>query len=417
MPRDSNGVYSLPAGNPVVTLTTISSGWANPTMSDIALALTNSLDRAGSGGMTGQLKLANGLVGAPALSWGTEPTSGLYRNAAGDFRYSVGSNDKLAITATLFTISPATTISTGPLTLSAGQFLAPDGTVALPSLSFGSDPNTGLYRPSADVVNVSTGGAVATTFTSQGTGINDGTAALPSLYFFNDTNTGLYRIGADNFGLTTGGVNVLDVTSGRAIIAGLVYVPDGSAGFPSLSFTSDNNTGFYRPSADVVNVTTGGTVATTHTAQGTGVNDGSAGSPSFYFFNDVNTGIYRPTADQLFFAENGQGFRIGFREVPQNIQNGNYTLLVEDTGKHILKNGGAGNTITIPANASVAFPIGTVVVFVNTAGVAVNIACGDTLTFAGSGVTGTRVLAGTAGEATALKITATNWVISGSGLT
>lgn len=54
MPRDGSGNYSLPAGNPVVTGTTISSSWANATLTDIAAALTDSV----SAGKVG----ANGLV-------------------------------------------------------------------------------------------------------------------------------------------------------------------------------------------------------------------------------------------------------------------------------------------------------------------------------------------------------------------
>jgi len=45
--RDGSGTYSLPAGNPVVTGTTIDSTWANTTLSDIATALTNSLSKDG----------------------------------------------------------------------------------------------------------------------------------------------------------------------------------------------------------------------------------------------------------------------------------------------------------------------------------------------------------------------------------
>ena len=48
MPRDISGNYTLPAGNPVVTGTTISSTWANDTLSDIATALTQSLSINGS---------------------------------------------------------------------------------------------------------------------------------------------------------------------------------------------------------------------------------------------------------------------------------------------------------------------------------------------------------------------------------
>lgn len=43
MARNGSGTYSLPAGNPVVTGTTISSTWANNTLNDIATALTASI--------------------------------------------------------------------------------------------------------------------------------------------------------------------------------------------------------------------------------------------------------------------------------------------------------------------------------------------------------------------------------------
>jgi len=55
MSRNGSGTYSLPAGNPVVTGTTISSSWANNTMSDIASALTGSLASDGQTPMTGNL--------------------------------------------------------------------------------------------------------------------------------------------------------------------------------------------------------------------------------------------------------------------------------------------------------------------------------------------------------------------------
>ena len=40
MSRNGSGTYSLPSGNPVVTGTTISSTWANNTLTDIATALS-----------------------------------------------------------------------------------------------------------------------------------------------------------------------------------------------------------------------------------------------------------------------------------------------------------------------------------------------------------------------------------------
>ena len=57
MSRNGSGVYSLPAGNPVVTGTTIASTWANNTMNDIASALTGSVAADGQTPMTGNLDL------------------------------------------------------------------------------------------------------------------------------------------------------------------------------------------------------------------------------------------------------------------------------------------------------------------------------------------------------------------------
>jgi len=50
---------------------------------------------------------------------------------------------------------------------------------------------------------------------------------------------------------------------------------------------------------------------------------------------------------------------------PQNIQSGNYTLVLGDAGKHIYSANTGAQTITIPTNASVAFPIGTLIALVN----------------------------------------------------
>ena len=58
MSRNGSGTYTLPAGNPVVTGTTISSVWANSTLSDMANALTNSVATDGQSPMTGALNMA-----------------------------------------------------------------------------------------------------------------------------------------------------------------------------------------------------------------------------------------------------------------------------------------------------------------------------------------------------------------------
>ncbi len=83
MSRNGSGTYSLPAGNPVVTGTTISSTWANNTLSDIATALTGSVASDGQTTMTGNLPmgnnkitgLANGVASTDAVTKGQVDTA------------------------------------------------------------------------------------------------------------------------------------------------------------------------------------------------------------------------------------------------------------------------------------------------------------------------------------------------------
>jgi hypothetical protein len=64
MSRNGSGTYTLPAGNPVVTNTTISSTWANNTLTDIATALSNSIAADGQTVVTGNIQMnANKLTG------------------------------------------------------------------------------------------------------------------------------------------------------------------------------------------------------------------------------------------------------------------------------------------------------------------------------------------------------------------
>ena len=114
---------------------------------------------------------------------------------------------------------------------------------------------------------------------------------------------------------------------------------------------------------------------------------------------------------------NEEATEFGFKGIPQEEQNGNYTLLLTDAGRMIYKSsGGAGETITIPANSSVAFPIGTAIEIVNDGGGDLSIAITtDTLEEFVTGNTGTRTLADN-GKAVIEKVTATKWKISGLGL-
>jgi hypothetical protein len=110
----------------------------------------------------------------------------------------------------------------------------------------------------------------------------------------------------------------------------------------------------------------------------------------------------------------------GYLGMPQNSQSAAYTLVITDAGKHILHPSAdtTARTFTIPANSSVAFPIGTAVTFINqNAGGTITISITtDTMRLAGAGTTGSRTLAAN-GIATAVKVTSTEWLINGVNLT
>jgi hypothetical protein len=109
-------------------------------------------------------------------------------------------------------------------------------------------------------------------------------------------------------------------------------------------------------------------------------------------------------------------YAVGYREAPPVSKTANYQLVLADRGKSILMNG-TSLTLTIPANAAVAFPVGTVIIVVNLNSSALSISITtDTLTLANSTTTGTRTLAQN-GLATCVKIGSTSWLISGAGLT
>lgn len=120
---------------------------------------------------------------------------------------------------------------------------------------------------------------------------------------------------------------------------------------------------------------------------------------------------YAPLASPaLTGAPTSGGFEIGFRDLPTNTQGGVYTLALTDRGEAVLASG----NITVPANASIAFPVTSAVTIVNNLATTITIAITtDTMTQAGGTNTGTRTLAAN-GIATLYKKAATSWLISGN---
>ena len=109
-------------------------------------------------------------------------------------------------------------------------------------------------------------------------------------------------------------------------------------------------------------------------------------------------------------------FTAGYLDVPQSLKTANHQLVLADRGKSVVMNG-TSLTLTVPANGTVAFPIGTAIVVINIAATSLSVAITtDTMTLVNTTTTGTRTLAQNA-MATLVKVGATSWIIAGLGVT
>jgi hypothetical protein len=109
---------------------------------------------------------------------------------------------------------------------------------------------------------------------------------------------------------------------------------------------------------------------------------------------------------------------VGFKGLPQNAQNGAYTLALADMGDHVYSVNSGAQTITIPTNASVAFPIGSAITIVNNGTTAITFTT-TSLTVYKAGTSAAWASGGTLavrGLVTWLKVGTDTWFVSGAGL-
>lgn len=277
------------------------------------------------------------------------------------------------------------------------------GTINFALISSGSIPFWGaVYAPGGTDVAVADGGTGVSTLTGlvQGNGTSAFTAVTNSTtvgQVLRVTGSNVYGWGAVDFADTDAVTGTLAAAQAPAFTGGDVT---SSAGSLTLTIANDAVT-----NAKLANMATS-TVKARIT--------GSTGDPEDATAAQINT---------LLQGDGSVAGAGGFRNIPQNSQSADYTTVLADSGKHLLHPSTDANTrtFTIAAHGSVAYPLGTVITFVNRTSQVLSIAITtDTLILAGTTTTGTRSLAQN-GIATAIKLTfgaaPDIWIINGTGLT
>lgn len=306
-----------------------------------------------------EVGLGDGTVSAPALAWQSDQNTGLYRIGLHDIAITTGgvkaleidSNQRLIVTSTGGSgmriygaagthqwdmylngtdIRFSDNTGGGKVQVDtnlnvSGNVYAGDGSAAAPSIAWGSQNNTGLYKGAANAINFSSNGTGIAIIGPAGFQISTGqmlaapgTAAAPGITFSDEPSNGFYSLGGNRIGVSIAGALVWAFTAAGDFgtnATGKLLTGDGTASSPGLQFNSQANTGIYRPALNTLGISVGGAEQWRFTNAGAVVpinssgviyiNDGVVGTPSVAFNLDTDTGIFRNASNDLGIAAGG----------------------------------------------------------------------------------------------------------------
>jgi hypothetical protein len=194
----------------------------------------------------------------------------------------------------------------------AEGFLLSGGNIVFASAPAGGVDFFGVILAGADYINI-------------GANFPSGTALVPSITFDSDLDTGIYNPAGNQIGFTTAGVQRLVINSSGQVSGGL-----GSATTPAFSFLSDPNTGIYSPGADQVAVATNGQGRLFVDASG---RVGMGATPSIYRLDVGGNGIRTRESDDSSALVLGTYDAGGYVYISSDkIGTGSYQPLVFSTG-------------------------------------------------------------------------------------
>ena len=216
--------------------------------------------------------------------------------------------------------------------------------------------------------------------------------------------------------LTGAGTGVLAALAINIGSSGAPVVVNGALGTPASGLLT-NCTGLPLTSITGLGTTVAGTLGNAiDTSAGVVTGSGSGTLANKTFTAPI---LGTPTSGTLTNCTADGTNLLGYRGIPQQSKSADYTTVLLDAGKCIFHPSSDNNarTFTIDSNANVAFPIGTVIEFLNMAAASATIAItSDTLTLLPAGTTGSRTLAQYGRFHNARKISSAPEPISSSAL-
>lgn len=336
-----------------------------------------------SGGtMTGALAAAVGLLATPGLTWAGDLNSGAYWIGADHWALVAGGASVLDLTATTVTV---------PVALTATGAFNASGTITAGGKITGTAGVTGaasLNLPHGVAPTSPVNGDEWTTTAGAFHRINGATKTVA----YTD-NAILAAIGSNTIlGNNTGGAAIATALTAAQVKTLLAIANTDVSG---LGTAAAANTGVSGATVPLLSASNLWSLTQIYSSGITtnGVATVAAGM-------DITGPLSVMSATES-----------GYMGLPQNSQSSNYGIVATDRGKGVHFTASA--TATIPANASVAFPIGTVMEISAAPGATISIAITfDTLRLIPTNSTGTRTLVGP-GSAYLEKKTATEWWIRG----
>lgn len=311
------GRNSNPASAGIIRLSnTDTIAWRNAANSaDVTLSVNASNQLVSSGPFLngGQYLAIDGTAGAPSYSWSNDPDTGIYRGGSGIISFSGNASDILTVGASTIscgipinftstavassatinalnsstshiriTGSTATTINGISAGLRAGQIITISSISAALTLAHQSGSASGpdrIYCPESVDLILSSPSSVSLIYDlTAGSWVvssaaekrfPNGSSGFPSISFQSASTSGFYYVSGSDFSAICGGQNNLDFTSGGANIR----ILSASAASPSVRMASETNTGIFRGAANEFNISIAGTERFSVLATGARIED------------------------------------------------------------------------------------------------------------------------------------------------